>query len=57
MYQAGDIEFFDLISIGNEILKMNFFIQKYTEQEEKTETKKETGFFCAAEKPVYRFAA
>lgn len=46
MYQAGDIEFFDLISIGNEILKMNFFIQKYTEQEEKTETKKETGFFA-----------
>ena len=46
MYQAGDVEFFDLISIGNEILKMNFFIQKYTEQEEKTETKKETGFFA-----------
>ncbi len=45
MYQSGELEIPELLTIGHEILRMNFFIQKYTEQEDKVEEKKGTGFF------------
>jgi len=44
-YQAAELEFHDLLTIGHEILRMNFFIQKYAEQEEKAAEKKPQGFF------------
>lgn len=46
IYQGGELESADLLSIGHEILRMNFFIQKYTEQEEKKASKNEGGFFA-----------
>ncbi len=46
MYQGGELELMELITIGNEILKMNFFIDKYMEQEEKAQEKQETGFLA-----------
>ena len=46
IYQAGEIEFADMLSIGHEILRMNFFVQKYTEQEQKlAASSKPEGFF------------
>ncbi|GAB1353040.1 hypothetical protein MASR1M12_17730 [Erysipelotrichia bacterium] len=45
VYQAGEIEYADMLSLGHEILRMNFFIQKYTEQEEKLVGAKPEGFF------------
>ncbi len=45
VYQAGEIEYADMLSIGHEILRMNFFIQKYSEQEEKLAGAKPEGFF------------
>ncbi|MDD3146380.1 MAG: hypothetical protein PHD82_03675, partial [Candidatus Riflebacteria bacterium] len=45
IYQAGEIEFADMLSLGHEILRMNFFIQKYSEQEEKQAGAKPEGFF------------
>lgn len=45
IYQAGQLELPDLLTIGHEILRMNFFIQKYSEQEEKEADKKPAGFF------------
>ena len=45
LYQSGDMELPDLLTIGHEILRMNFFIQKYTEKEDKSEGKKSEGFF------------
>jgi HEAT repeat protein len=45
IYQAGQLELPDLLTIGHEILRMNFFIKKYSEQEEKEAEKKPTGFF------------
>lgn len=44
-YQAGELELPDLLTTGHEILRMNFFIQKYAEQEEKATEKKPQGFF------------
>lgn len=44
-YQAGELEQPDLLTTGHEILRMNFFIQKYAEQEEKAAEKKPQGFF------------
>jgi len=44
-YQAGELELPDLLTTGHEILRMNFFIQKYAEQEEKAAEKKPQGFF------------
>ena len=46
IYQGGELESNDLLSIGHEILRMNFFIQKYTEQEEKKAAKNDGGFFA-----------
>jgi hypothetical protein len=46
MYQGGELELIELVSLGNEILKMNFFVQKYTEQEEKSQEKQETGLLA-----------
>lgn len=45
IYQAGGLELPELLTMGHEILRMNFFIQKYTEQEEKAAEKRPTGFF------------
>ncbi|MBU1108293.1 MAG: HEAT repeat domain-containing protein [Candidatus Riflebacteria bacterium] len=44
-YQAGEVQFPELLTTGHEILRMNFFIQKYAEQEEKAAEKKPQGFF------------
>jgi len=44
-YQAGGLELPELLTMGHEILRMNFFIQKYAEQEEKAADKKPSGFF------------
>ena len=44
-YQAGELQFPELLTIGHEILRMNFFIQKYAEQEEKASEVKPHGFF------------
>ncbi len=45
IYQAGEIEYADMLSLGHEILRMNFFVQKYSEQEEKLAGNKPEGFF------------
>ncbi len=45
LYQGGEIETTDLLSIGNEILRMNYFIQKYSEQNNK-KASNEGGFFA-----------
>lgn len=45
IYQAGQLELPELLTVGHEILRMNFFIQKYAEQEEKQAEKKPVGFF------------
>lgn len=45
LYQSGDMTAPDLLTIGHEILRMNFFIQKYADQEEKASSKKPEGFF------------
>ncbi len=45
IYQGGELELADMLSIGHEILRMNFFIQKYNEQEEKQAENKPEGFF------------
>lgn len=45
LYQSGDMTIPDLLTIGHEVLRMNFFIQKYTDQEEKASNKKPEGFF------------
>ena len=47
LYQGGELETTDLLSVGNEILRMNFFIQKYSEQnEKKSSSSSEGGFFA-----------
>ena len=47
LYQGGEIETTDLLSVGNEILRMNYFIQKYSEQQnEKKSSSSEGGFFA-----------
>jgi HEAT repeat protein len=46
IYQAGDVDLPELLTMGHEILRMNFFIQKYSEQEQKeVEKHKNSGFF------------
>jgi HEAT repeat protein len=45
IYQGGGLELPELLTLGHEILRMNFFIQKYAEQEEKASGKKPEGFF------------
>lgn len=45
IYQSGGLELPELLTIGHEVLRMNFFIQKYSEQEEKAAGKKPEGFF------------
>lgn len=45
IYQAGEVEFADMLTLGHEILRMNFFVQKYTEQEQKLAGSKPDGFF------------
>ena len=47
LYQGGELEWQDLLAIGNEILRMNYFIQKYSEQpEKKAAAKSSEGFFA-----------
>ncbi len=47
LYQGGELEWQDLLAIGNEILRMNYFIQKYSEQpEKKAAAKSGEGFFA-----------
>lgn len=45
IYQGGELELSELLSVGHEILRMNFFIQKYTEKGEKKSDKATGGFF------------
>lgn len=45
LYQKGDLTNPELLTIGHEILRMNFFIQKYTEEEEKRASEDKGGFF------------
>ena len=53
MYQAGELELIEMISTGNEIMKMNFFVQKYTEQEAKEAEAKANGGFLAQIKKLF----
>ncbi len=46
LYQGGELDRADLVSVGNEVLRMNYFIQKYTEQNEKQTASSESGFFA-----------
>ena len=47
LYQGGEIEQPNILSVCNEILRMNYFIQKYTEQnEKKSSSNNEGGFFA-----------
>lgn len=45
MYQGGNLGFPDLLSIGHEILRMNYFIDKYNDEESKKEKQDKSGFF------------
>jgi HEAT repeat protein len=45
LYQRGDMKVPELLTIGHEILRMNFFIQKYSEEEEKAHKSEKGGFF------------
>ena len=53
MYQAGDLDLRDMISTGNEIMKMNFFVQKYTEQEAKQAEQNSSGGFLSQIKKFF----
>lgn len=53
IYQGGELEVPELLSIGHEILRMNYFIQKYTEQEAKSNTKSDAGGFFAQLKSFF----
>ncbi len=44
MYQRGDVKLSELLTLCHEVLRMNFFIQKYSEEEKKEQA--ETGFFA-----------
>lgn len=45
-YQRGDVKIPELLTVCHEILQMNFFIQKYTEEEEKKQVESKKGFFA-----------
>ncbi len=45
IYQKGDLKVPELLTICHEVLRMNFFIQKYTDEEEKRASEKSGGFF------------
>ncbi|MGM0598625.1 MAG: HEAT repeat domain-containing protein [Candidatus Rifleibacteriota bacterium] len=45
IYQSGELDLPDLLTIGHEILRMNYFIKKYSENKEAKEEKKAEGFF------------
>ena len=45
-YQRGDLQIPELLSISHEILRMNFFIQKYTEEAEPDSKESSEGFFA-----------
>jgi HEAT repeat protein len=45
IYQSGELELPDLLTVGHEILRMNYFIKKYSENEEVQQEKKTEGFF------------
>lgn len=46
MYQAGDLKIPELLTIGHEILRMNFLIQKYTDEAKPQETAGGGGLFA-----------
>ena len=49
LYQGGELnDKADLVAVGNEVLRMNYFIQKYTEQNEKkaSSSSSEGGFLA-----------
>lgn len=46
MYQAGDLKIPELLTIGNEILRMNFLIQKYTDEAKPQESSGGGGLFA-----------
>ena len=46
IYQGGELDQTDLLSVGHEILRMNYFIQKYTEEGAKKTSQTEEGFFA-----------
>ncbi|OQA06602.1 MAG: putative lyase [bacterium ADurb.Bin374] len=46
MYQAGDLKIPELLTIGHEILRMNFLIQKYTDEAKPQESSGGGGLFA-----------
>ncbi|NLI78845.1 MAG: HEAT repeat domain-containing protein [Candidatus Riflebacteria bacterium] len=46
MYQQGDLQISELLTIGHEILRMNYYIQKYTDEEGGAQPAKKEGFFA-----------
>ena len=50
MYQQGELSIPQMLTIGHEILRMNFFIQKYSGEEENRIQKAPGGFFAGLKK-------
>ncbi|MBF0406674.1 MAG: HEAT repeat domain-containing protein [Candidatus Riflebacteria bacterium] len=46
IYQAGDLQIPELLTQSHEILRMNYFIQKYSEEEHGADTESSGGFFA-----------
>ncbi|MFZ2961088.1 MAG: HEAT repeat domain-containing protein [Candidatus Ozemobacteraceae bacterium] len=47
IYQRGDLQVPDLLTLSHEILRMNFFIQKYTDEAERNAPKGGGGLFAS----------
>lgn len=45
IYQSGGVDLPDILTMGHEILRMNYFLQKARQEKEKAEKNKPTGFF------------
>lgn len=46
IYQQGELQLPELLTIGHEILRMNFFVGKYADSEEEQKAEKSGGFFA-----------
>jgi len=46
IYQQGDLQLPELLTISHEILRMNYYIQKYTDEEDGHQPTKKEGFFA-----------
>lgn len=47
IYQRGDLQLPDLLTVSHEVLRMNFFIQKYTEEAERNAQPQGSGLFAS----------